>query len=156
MKKALSLILALTMIAACVFVLASCGGSNYDGEYKYKSAKINKYIIAGQDFSEMFDAGDFLDMEGSNASVAINGSKVQFKGNDMDDTEYSFTEKDGKLVLDKKALTELMGDMGDMGEGIKGEVYLKVSGGDLDMYISMSGEEGGMEADIEIVLSFKK
>ncbi len=154
MKKALSLILALAMIASCVFALASCGkGGKYDGEYKYKSAKINKYEIAGQDFSEMFDAGDLLDMEDSNAAIVINGSKVQFKGDDMDDTEYSFTEKDGKLVLDKEALTELMGEIE---EGVKGEVYFKVNGDDLDMYVSMSGEAEGVEAEIEMVISFKK
>ena len=158
MKKTLALVLAIVMALSCAFVLSACGGSNYDGEYTFDKMELKKFTMNGEDMSELMDAEDMFDAEDTvGASIKIEGNKMTFvDAEDGEDQVVTFEEKGGKLVLDKKSTEELLGDISE--EGLDSNLYFKVNGKNLEMYVEMSGadDELGLEMEVSIVATFKK
>ena len=158
MKKTLALVLAIVMALSCAFVLSACGGGNYDGEYTFDKMELKKFTMNGEDMSGLMDADDMFDAEDTvGAAIKIEGNKMTFvDAEDGEDQVVTFEEKGDKLVLDKKSTEELLGDISE--EGLDSNLYFKVNGKNLEMYVEMSGadDELGLEMEVSIIATFKK
>lgn len=172
MKKVLSLFLALVMVLSCVFVLASCKDddegdekskskaekteSKYDGKYFFEDIDFT-FLMGGEDMTELL-GDDFVTEEGEDY-VEIKGGKMYFSPEEPGDDpiEASYEEKDGKLKLSKQDELKVLGDITEeFGSGGEAELYFKVNGDKLTMYISVIGTAEGISYEISVTTTFKK
>lgn len=112
MKKVLSLVCLLAVVASCLFVFASCGGGtpNTDGKKALENLKANNYIIQNETINE----------NGEGRIVAIS--------EDFEDTitvVYCATEEQAQAAYDQLAKT----DNGEAEIGKEGKmVWVATSG----------------------------